>query len=237
VAGGTLLVSRSVNNHDYFKKRLEALGFCQVTVTDLEKDALYFLIRELEPNLLIMSASFYSCCTPYLMGELHQKFPKIKMAAVSISNFPDDLAMYFILNGINSYINFFEGVEQFNKGLFEIAHGREYISPAVLERIALRKTKPDPVKLISERHKQVIRLICCGFKDHEIADLMAVSRNTILNHKADFYASLNVRSNIELYRSAQNLGIVRLNELDFFPKDFKLKPLPNKQLMKRRVKQ
>jgi len=126
VAGGTLLVSRAVNNHDYFKKRLEALGFQQVTVTDLERDALYFLIRDLRPDLLMMSASFYSCSTPYQMGELRKKFPKLKMAAVSIGNFPSDLAMYFIINGINSYINFFEGFEQFYKGLNMVAFLRRF---------------------------------------------------------------------------------------------------------------
>ena len=236
MAGGTLLISRATKNHSHFKTKLEALGFYDVTVTALDKDALKSLIRELKPKLILVSASFYYCCTPFLMGELHKKFPKIKMAAVSLSDYPADLAMYFILNGVNSYVNYFEGVEQFYKGLDEIANGREYISPDVIKRIKLRRDYPEPAGQISERHKQVIKLICCGFKDHEIANILAVSRNTIVNHKANIFTSLNVRSNAELFRTAQILNIVRLNELDFYPKEFMLKPLPKKQILKRIVK-
>jgi len=236
VAGKTLLVSRSVNNHAFFKKRLEALGFRQVTVTDLEKDALFFLIREIKPNILIMGASFYSCSTPYLMGELHKKFPKIYMAAVSIGNYPVDLAMYFIINGINSYVNFFEGYEQFYKGLDKIANGIDYVSTAVLESLATRKEKPDPVKKLSEKQIEIIRLICCGYREYEIADELAISRNTVYNHKTDFCTSLNVRNDFELFYVARILGIANFNERYFYPKNLTVNPLPIKQFLKRRKK-
>jgi len=230
MAGGTLVISRAEKNHATYKTQLENLGFRNVTVTSLEKDAQYALIRELKPDLLLMSARFYQCCTPFLMGELHKTFPKIKMAAVCLEDYPADIAMYFILNGINSYITYFDGEEQFYKGLVEIAKGRDYISPAVVERINLRWEKPDPAGKISERHKQVIRLICCGFKDKEIADVLAVSRNTIVNHKTSLFTTLNVRSPIELVRTVLTLEIVRLEELYFYPKEYTLNPLPKKEI-------
>jgi glycine/serine hydroxymethyltransferase len=67
MAGGTLVISRAVNNHAHYKKRFEALGFHDVTLTALEKDALNSLIRELKPSLIMMGARFYQCCTPFLM--------------------------------------------------------------------------------------------------------------------------------------------------------------------------
>jgi DNA-binding NarL/FixJ family response regulator len=235
MAGGTLMISRAVKNHSHYKKRLEALGFRNATVTALEKDALYSLIRELKPEQILMSARFYHCCTPFLMGELRKKFPKIKMTAVCLGEYPDDIAMYFILNGINSYVTSFDGVEQFYEGLDEIAKGRSYVSPGVLERIKLRKEEyPDPAGRITERHIQVIRLICCGFKDIEIADVLALSRNTIVNHKTDIFTTLNVRSPVELVRAALTLEILRLEELYFYPKDYTVNPLPDAKIKGRR---
>jgi len=224
--GGTLLISRAVNNHAHYRKRLEALGFHNATVTALEKDALYSLIREIKPELILMSAKFFQCCTPFLMGELHRTFPKIKMAAVCIGDYPADIAMYFILNGIKSYVNSFEGIDQFHKGLNEIAKGRDYVSPEVTERINIRRDDIDPAGKITERLKQVVRLICCGFKESEIADVLAVSRNTIVNQKTDIFTTLNVRSPIELVRAALTLEIVRLEELYFYPKGYTVNPLP-----------
>jgi hypothetical protein len=128
MAGGTLIISREVNNHSYFKKRFETFGFNDVTFTALERDALYFLIRDMKPSLVMIGARFYQCYTPFLMGELRKTFPKTKMAALCLGEYPPDIAMYFILNGINSYITSFDGMEQFYKGLDEIVKGGEYIS-------------------------------------------------------------------------------------------------------------
>jgi DNA-binding NarL/FixJ family response regulator len=225
------MVSRAVLNHSHYKKRLEALGFHDVTLTAFEKDALYSLIREVRPKTLLMSARFYHCCTPFIMGQLHNAFPEIKMAAICLGEYPAEIAMYFILNGINSYITSFDGIPQFYEGLDEVAKGRNYVSPAVIERINLRREYPEPAGEITERHRQIIRLVCCGFKDHEIAETLAVSRNTIVNHKTSIFTFLNVRTPIELVRAALTIEIVRLEELYFYPRGLIINPLPAKNLL------
>ena len=91
MAGGTLVVSRAVNLHVFFRKTLEGLGFNDVTATDVEKDGLNMLIRELKPHIVIIESLFYQCCTPFMTAGLHRRFPKLNIAAVSISCYPDDL--------------------------------------------------------------------------------------------------------------------------------------------------
>jgi len=231
MSGGTLIISREVNNHSFFKTRLEAFGFPNVTVTSFEKDALYFLIRDLKPSLVIIGARFYQCCTPFMMGELRKNFPKTNMAALCLGEYPPDIAMYFILNGINSYINSFDGFEEFYKGLGEIAKGRNYVSPSVVERIRLRREYPEPAGKITNRHKEIIRLVCCGFKDMDIAELMAIARSTVENHKNEIYKSLNVHNAVELIRVALTLEIVKIEELYFYPKSLTVQPRPDKNLL------
>ena len=224
------MISRAVKNHSHYKKRLEALGFSDVTLTALEKDALNSLIRNAKPNLVMMGARFYQGCTPFLMKELKLTFPKVKMAALCIGEYPADLAMYFILNGINSYVTTFEGIDQWYEGLDEVSKGREFISPDVIERIDLRKEYPMPAGNITDRHIEVIRLICCGYKDMDIADVLHISRSTVDNHKTEIFTTMNVRNSNELIRAALYLGFVSLEEIHFFPKDFMLNPKPDKKL-------
>jgi DNA-binding NarL/FixJ family response regulator len=226
MAGGTLVVSRAVNNHLYYKKRFKELGFPDVSVTALEKDALSALIREMKPSLLMMGARFYQSCTPFLMGEMHKTFPNLKMAALCIGEYPAELAMYFILNGVKSYVTSFDGIDQFYKGIEKVSKGGEYVSPAVIERIALRPEYPLPAGNITNRHKEVIRLVCSGFNDTEIAENLQVSRRTVGSHKRDIFTSLNVRSAIELLCAALTLQIITLDELYFYPKDYTLNPQP-----------
>ena len=222
------MISRAINNHSHYKKRLEALGFPNPTLTALEKDALNFLIRDLKPSILLMGARFYEGCTPFLMKELKINFPKIKMTALCIGHYPEDLAMYFILNGVNSYVTSFDGIDQWYEGISEISRGREYVSPAVDKRIALRKEKPMSAGNITDRHIEVIRLICCGYREVEIADTLHISRKTVDNHKTEIFTTLNVRNGNELMRAALYLEIVKLEEIHFYSRDFTVNPKPDK---------
>jgi DNA-binding NarL/FixJ family response regulator len=232
--GGTLVITRDINNHSYYKKQLEAVGFPDVTPTLLDKDALDFQIDGLKPTYAIMGARFYQCCTPFLVGELKQKFPETKFTAVSIGEYPLELAMYFILNGAGSYITTTDGFEKVLGCLAEIPKGREFISPAVLERKELRQVTPKPAGKISYRHREVMRLICCGFKDLEIADNLHISRRTVDNHKTEIFTSLNVRNAVELIIAALTLKIVPLDELYFYPRNYTVNPLPDAKIKGRR---
>jgi DNA-binding NarL/FixJ family response regulator len=168
------------------------------------------------------------------MGELHQKFPKINMAAVSIGEYPADLAMYFIRNGVKSYLTTYDGFEIVNDCLKEICKGRKYVSPEVLKRIRMRAVEPMPAGKITEKLYEVIRLVCNGWKDLEIADVLHISRSTVDNHKTEIFRSLNVRSALELVHVALKLGLVSLDELCFHHKDLTLNPIPENKIKGRR---
>jgi len=74
MSGGTLVVSRAVNNHKYYKQRLESKGIKNVYVTDVDRDGLNSIIYEMKPDLMIMGARFYQCSTPYMMGMIKKNF-------------------------------------------------------------------------------------------------------------------------------------------------------------------
>jgi DNA-binding NarL/FixJ family response regulator len=160
-----------------------------------------------------------------MMGELKRTFPNIKMASFVIGEYPPELAMYFILNGVSSYVTSFDGIDVWNKGLKEVSCGRDFISPEVVKRIDMRREYPKPAK-ISGRHIEVIRLLCNGWKDTEIAATLHISRNTVINHKTDILTSLNCRSVIELIHVALLTEIIHLDELCFRYKDIVLNPIP-----------
>jgi DNA-binding NarL/FixJ family response regulator len=143
--------------------------------------------------------------------------------------------MYFIFNGVKSYVSSFDGVEKLFDRLAEIIKGGGYVSPAVLKRIEMRGEYPMSAGKITERHKQIILLLCNGFKDVEIAETLYITRRTVTTHKTQIFTSLNVRSPNELIRVALYLGIVQLDGMFFYPKDFVLNPLPDEKILKRRV--
>jgi len=223
------MVTKDINNHSFYKKLLESLGFPVVTPTTLENEPLNSQIRELEPTVIIMDADFYQCCTPYKMGLLRKEFKDIRLIAVSIGKYPDDLAMSFITNKIDSFVTTTDGFDKVIKSLAQIARGINFISPVVTERIAIRKEKPDEAGNVTERLKQVIRLMCNGFRDRAIVKTLGISRSTVDNLKTQIFNTLNIDSSLEMIRVALTLKIVNFDELFFYPDDFTVNPKPVKK--------
>nr|AGS51556.1 hypothetical protein [uncultured bacterium contig00004] len=225
MAGGTLAASRSDNLHSFFKERLERFGFSGVHVTSVDKDGLNSLINELKPRFFLIESDFYSCMT-IMIKELHKLFPKLNIAVVSLSRYPADKAMYCVINGARSYVNLLDGLAEFNKGMGEVLKGNGYISPEVQRRIDMRSFYPEPSGDLTDYHVEIIRLVCCGFTGKEIADELHRSERTIDNRKTEIYTALTLRNENELIRDALYLGIVKQDELYFFPRSYALKPLP-----------
>jgi hypothetical protein len=102
-----------------------------VEVTGEERDSLHFVINEKRPRLVLIESFFYQAATPFMMGELLKRFPNLSIAAVSVYEYPDSLAAWFIFYGVRSYINLWEGFEEFQKGMQVVRRGESYISPKV----------------------------------------------------------------------------------------------------------
>jgi len=131
MTGGTLILTRAVKLHNYYKRHLEGMGFKNIFITDVDRDGLNLIIHERKPSLVMIEACFYLRSTPYMMFELLEKFPELNIAAVNIYDFPDEQAKWFILNGVNSYVNMFEGTEEFYRGLENVRDGNYYVSPNI----------------------------------------------------------------------------------------------------------
>ena len=219
------MVSRSENNLNYYKQRLEGKGIEKVKATSADKDGLNSIIHKMRPDLMIMSARFYQCSTPYMMGLLKKEFPWVRMAALCFDDYPPDLGMYFIVNGV-SYFNMFEGIDQFNLGIKTILEGREFVSEEAMNRLKMRKDLPLAARKLPQKHIEIIRCICNGFTNFEIADNLALSVRTVANYRELIYLNLNVNDGVDLLRAALTLHIVTEDELVFCHRSHTLKPLP-----------
>jgi DNA-binding NarL/FixJ family response regulator len=164
-----------------------------------------------------------------MVGRLLKIFPKLNIAAISVfCKIPDELAMWFIFNGAKSYVNFFEGLEEFYYGLNEVREGKEYIAPGVMERMNKRREMPEPAGNVTPRQMEIIRLLCNGFTGQEICDVLAIALDTLNVQKKKIYTTLNVRNEKELIRVALFHEWITLEELRFFGRAYTLNPLPEK---------
>jgi DNA-binding NarL/FixJ family response regulator len=224
--GGTLIVSRAVKLFSHYKERLERLGFNNVEITGEEKDSLNMVINELKPRLVLIESAFYQTGTPLMMGRLLKRFPKLNIAAVSAYEFPDSIAAWFIFHGVKSYLNLWEGCEEFLRGIQMVREGREYISPHVKEVIDLFPEWPNTNIKATTRLMEILVLLCNGFTADSIGKELHLSRKTVYNDMDRLYAAFNVKCRDEMVAKAWELRLVTEKDMRFFDRRKEAAPLP-----------
>ncbi|MEQ9337083.1 MAG: helix-turn-helix transcriptional regulator, partial [Miltoncostaeaceae bacterium] len=65
-----------------------------------------------------------------------------------------------------------------------------------------------PLAELTEREREVLRLLALGHTNHEIADSLTVSVRTIESHRAHIMAKLRVNTRAGLVRAALNAGLL-----------------------------
>jgi DNA-binding NarL/FixJ family response regulator len=226
VQGGTLIISRAKNILPFWKYYLKIVGFQNVAMTSEEKDSLNWVINEQKPRLVFIESCFYEAATPYMTGRLLRDFPKLRIVAFSVGEFPDDLAMWFYFYGVKSYINFRDGMCEFKRGIQKILRGDEFRSKKVQRRIDLRTAIPKPAYSFTNRQMEVLLLLCNGFTTDEIGEALHISVRTVEKHKSDLYAVFHVRNERELIRIAYYMDLFKKDELCFYGGRWEAPPLP-----------
>jgi DNA-binding NarL/FixJ family response regulator len=95
----------------------------------------------------------------------------------------------------------------------EVMKGGSYFSPTVAREIVeqLRSPRPeseDPFSLLSNREREVLRLIAEGLSAKEVAAELGISSKTVEAHRTSVMRKLNVRKATELVRYALRHGLI-----------------------------
>lgn len=93
----------------------------------------------------------------------------------------------------------------------EVAEGRQYVHPALGARLAAaevdqrRRMEEDP---LSDREREVLRLLALGHTNQEIAAAFFLSVRTVETHRAHIMQKLRIGTRAELVRYALSEGLL-----------------------------
>ncbi len=92
--------------------------------------------------------------------------------------------------------------------------GECYLPPRVAQTVVQYfRTRPsegrdEEVSLLTEREREVLKLVVEGHTSQEIADLLCVSKRTVMCHRANIASKLGIHNRTELIRYATHAGII-----------------------------
>jgi DNA-binding NarL/FixJ family response regulator len=82
--------------------------------------------------------------------------------------------------------------EVLNEALYRVAEGGVVVDPVVVDAVLAARRASAPLAALTDRERQVLRLMAEGRTDHGIAERLHVSLNTVGTHVRHIFAKLGV---------------------------------------------
>ncbi len=196
-----------VDDHCLFRDSLKFVLLQEenIDVIGEASDGMEFLtlIDDTFPDLVLMDISM-----PHLNGieatrKAVSKYPDLKIIALSM--FGEEQYYHKMLQaGAKGFVLKESGSDELIKAISAVIDGNFYFSKEILNsmirNISTKKVtsndKPD-LKL-SEREIEILKLICNGFSNTEIAENLCISQRTVEGHRSRIIDKTGARSSINL---------------------------------------
>jgi two-component system response regulator NreC len=169
-----------------------------------------FQARELKPDVILMDVVMPDQSGLDVVPTLLHERPETKVLVLSMQDDPQYVRQAFAA-GASGYV-FKEAADvEVVAAIREVARGGRYVNPELGARLVtaetaeLRRAEEDP---LSDREREVLRLLALGHTNQEIAQQLYISVRTAETHRAHIMQKLRLSSRAELVRYALSQGLL-----------------------------
>lgn len=166
------------------------------------------------PDLIIMDISMPDMTGMDASKEILEKYPTANI--IILSMFDDEAYISRCLEiGVKGYVIKNESGSELDYAVKSVLQGKNYFSRQAQNiifkkyshTIAKKKQQEDTIKL-TNREKEVARLIVEGLSSPQIADKLVLSFRTIETHRANLMKKISARNVIELINKIKELELM-----------------------------
>lgn len=184
---------------------IEVVGECLNGVQVIE----YLESNEL-PNIILLDINMPEMNGVETTRIIRRDFPMVQTLILSMYDTPE-----FIRNVVNAgasgYVLKNTNKNDLLAAIRTVSHGEKYYASDVVSVVmdSMRKNESGNLNMeITEREKEVMRLIADGLTTNEIADKLFISAHTVNTHRKNLLSKLNIKNTASLVRYALDQGIV-----------------------------
>ncbi len=173
------------------------------------KDAI-FRARALKPDVILLDVVMPGASGIEVLPELLKESPETKVLVLSMQDDPSYVREAFAA-GASGYVLKEAADEEVVSAVREIAKGGQYVHPTLGARMVAAEAEEraaveaDP---LSEREREVLRLLALGHTNQEIAQELYISVRTAESHRAHIMQKLRLATRAELVRYALSHGLL-----------------------------
>jgi two-component system response regulator NreC len=176
--------------------------------------AAVFESRSTKPDVIVLDVVMPDGSGLDVIPALLHERPEAKILVLSMQDDPRYVRQAFEV-GATGYVLKEAADLEVVTAVREVARGGSYVHPELGARMiaadsaAARKAESDP---LSEREREVLRLLALGNTNQEIAQQLYISVRTAETHRAHIMQKLGLSSRAELVRYALGQGLLEAPE-------------------------
>jgi DNA-binding NarL/FixJ family response regulator len=171
-------------------------------------------VQEYQPNLIMIDLSMPKMNGIAAIKEIRRQYPETKIMALTIHRSDDHILAAFEA-GADGYCLKDAEQDDLLKSVKGVLSGKPQLSPEIAEAVlegyieGRKKLKSKSTwDTITQREKEVLKLIGEGCKSKEIAEHLCISWRTVEKHRANIMEKLNLHTSSALTAYAIKKGLV-----------------------------
>lgn len=209
-----------VDDHQMFREGLKFVlsDIENVEVISESSNGLEFLdyLDTSQPDLILMDIAMPKMDGIEATKRALARYPELKIIALSM--FGEEAYYTKMMNaGVRGFIIKESGAEELEVAIKEILSGGTYFSQKLLQNIVITKSNqtekkiPEVIVKISQREQEVLKLICSGSSNTEIAEKLGISLRTVEGHRSNMINRTGVKNSIQLVLYAYKNNLFMIN--------------------------
>jgi DNA-binding NarL/FixJ family response regulator len=172
------------------------------------------MVSEVKPDLVLMDLSMPRMDGLDAISEIKSVSPETKLLILTVHK-AEEYLFAALKEGADGYLLKDATSTELTLAIEKTLDGQQYISPGISEKLVTRflegktpaQLKPSSDTL-TQRERQILKLIAEGNKNKEIADFLCISIKTVEKHRANLMKKLNLHNASAITAYAMEKGLV-----------------------------
>jgi two-component system uhpT operon response regulator UhpA len=192
-----------------FKRLIELESDLDVVAEARNADEAVDAVTQHRPDLVAVDLSLPDGSGLPLIEHLKSISPDMKIVVLSMHD-GEPYVSEALRRGAHGYVTKGVAPEELVVAVRAVLGGQQYLSSDLRERRSGRSSVDlDPFSRLTAREREVFLLLAAGRAPKQVAAELGIGQKTIYIHRAAVMNKLNAGSELDLYRMAQERGLIR----------------------------
>jgi DNA-binding NarL/FixJ family response regulator len=209
------------DDHRIFRKGLKSLlsdkAHIEVLAEADDGDEALKKAAQYKPHLVIMDIGMPKMDGIEATRQIKERFPDTEVVILSMhakKAYIDQV----LKAGAKGYVLKDSDEDNLIAAINTVHNGGYYLDSPIADQVLsgyfggkAKRELQEQADPLSEREKEVLRLLAEGHSNQEVADILCISRKTVENHRANIVRKTGVQGQVGLTKYAARIGLIDLD--------------------------